>query len=175
LKMHDLKDLRDVEAINMYHEKMKVWDESRVWDALNAKGRDNARTPMQWDDSIYAGFSDQKPWLNVNPNKDFINVKESINDPKSIFSFYQKLIKMRKECPTIVYGSYELIEEEHEQMFCYKRKYQNQEILVMANVSKEVVKYPYHLASYQLILSNEISENEDEFGPYEVRIYHKEG
>ena len=82
---------------------------------------------------------------------------------------------MRKECPTIVYGSYELIEEEHEQMFCYKRKYQNQEILVMANVSKEVVKYPYHLASYQLILSNEISENEDEFGPYEVRIYHKEG
>ena len=175
LKMHDLKDLRDVEAINMYQEKIKVWDESRVWEALNAKGRDNARTPMQWDDSIYGGFSDQKPWLNVNPNKDFINVKESTNDPKSIFSFYQKLIAFRKKCPTIVYGSYELIDEDHEQMFCYKRNYQNQEILVMANVSKELVKYPYDLSNYQLILSNDTSKNEDEFGPYEVRIYHKEG
>ena len=171
MKMSHFNQLRDVEAINMFHEKSQLWDSTRVWEALNAKGRDNARTPMQWNDQLYAGFSDVKPWLDVNPNKDFINVEQAKKDKDSIFYFYQKLIQMRKTMPIIVHGAYQLIENQDERFFCYQRVYQDQVLTVVGNISKDSVTCDLCFKDSELILSNVDKHQPKLYTPYELRVY----
>jgi len=173
MKMCSVDELRDIEAINMFHEKSLIWPTKRVWEALNAKGRDNARTPMQWDSSLYGGFSDVKPWLNVNPNKDFIHVENAIQDPESIYHFYKKLIAFRKENETVVYGEYRLIENTDERLFCYRRVYKNEEILLIANFSEDYIDDYPDTKDYLYILGND-EMHQGVLKPYEVRVFKKD-
>jgi len=176
-----LEDYRDIETINAYNElvKQKGKQHDEMMKAIYARGRDNARTPVQWDNSENAGFTTGTPWINVNPNYKDINVSNQLNDETSIFNYYKRLLKLRKEYPIIVYGKYELLEEEHDKLFVYTRTEGNEKLLVICNFSTEetVFVLPENISfnSKKLIISNyDIEDNNIErinFKPYEARVY----
>lgn len=138
-----LEEFRDIESINAYHELTEkgVVNEADMFRYISYKGRDNARTPVQWDDSAYAGFTTGKPWINVNPNYTEINAKEQLSREDSVFHYYQKLIALRKEHDIIVYGEYELLCPENEELYVYKRTQGKEKILVICNFTDQVVTY----------------------------------
>jgi len=138
-----IEDYRDIETLNMYREKMdfEKWDEKKIMESIYAKGRDNARTPMQWDDTENAGFTKGTPWIKVNPNFKEINVKNALADPNSIFYHYQKLIQLRKTYPVIVYGDYTLLAEDSEEVFAYIRSLDGVKLLVISNWTNEEVSF----------------------------------
>ncbi|MGY3765261.1 glycoside hydrolase family 13 protein [Vagococcus vulneris] len=133
-----IDEVEDIESVNMYHDRLsKGFTQEEIIESINVKGRDNARTPMQWDDTVNAGFTTGTPWLHVNPNYKEINVKAALSDQQSIFYTYQRLISLRKQHPLIVWGEYELLEDTADKVFAYKRSYQGQTILVVVNLSDE--------------------------------------
>ncbi|APZ50009.1 glucohydrolase [Jeotgalibaca sp. PTS2502] len=135
----DISEADDIETINMYHERLaEGYSKESLLASINAKGRDNARRPVQWDSSDHSGFTDGTPWLAVHPNYQTINVADSLADEDSIFYTYQKLIQLRKEHPIIVYGSYTLLLEEDPVIFAYLREYEGKRWLVCANFSEEI-------------------------------------
>lgn len=135
----DISEADDIETINMYHERLaEGYSKESLLASINAKGRDNARRPVQWDSSNQAGFTNGTPWLAVHPNYQTINVADSLADEDSIFYTYQKLIQLRKEHPIIVYGSYTLLLEEDPTIFAYLREFEGKRWLVCANFSEEI-------------------------------------
>lgn len=134
-----LEDFRDIESINAYHELTESGQVSPedMMRFLRYKSRDNARTPMQWDDSENAGFTTGTPWIMVNPNYKEINAKEQLARPDSVFHFYQKLIRLRKEREIIPYGEYELLLPEDPDLYVYTRALGEQKLLVICNFRKE--------------------------------------
>ena len=131
---YDISEYRDVEILNMYEERLKAgYSKEDIMESVYFKGRDNARTPMQWDDTEYAGFSDAEPWIKVNPNYERINVKKALSNGNSVFFYYKKLISLRKNNPTLVYGDFTLLEENDSDLFVYEREYEGDKIMVMAN------------------------------------------
>lgn len=134
-----LEDFRDIESINAYHELTESGQVSPedMMRFLRYKSRDNARTPMQWDDSENAGFTEGTPWIMVNPNYKEINAKEQMARPDSVFHFYQKLIRLRKEREIIPYGEYELLLPEDPDLYVYTRALGEQKLLVICNFRKE--------------------------------------
>lgn len=143
--------------------------------SLFKESRDNARTPMQWDDSTYAGFSNVKPWLKVNENKKYINANGSIKNPNSLYHFYQKLFDIRRKYSVIKDGNYTDLLPNSKYIFAYSRKYENKELVVISNFSTKELKLKKleGYTSYKLLLGNyeEIGLN---LKPYETRIYYKE-
>lgn len=133
------QEFRDIESIHAYQE----WCEGghlsheNFWPCLTFKSRDNARTPMQWDDTRNAGFTSAEPWISVNPDYKEINAKAETSDPDSVFHYYKKLIALRKKYPVIVYGKYELLLEDSEQLFVYTRTYENEKLLTVCNFSNQ--------------------------------------
>ena len=134
-----LEDFRDIESINAYHELTESGQVSPedMMRFLRYKSRDNARTPMQWDDSENAGFTTGTPWIMVNPNYKEINSKEQLARPDSVFHFYQKLIRLRKEREIIPYGEYELLLPEDPDLYVYTRALGEHKLLVICNFRKE--------------------------------------
>lgn len=133
----DIDQANDIETKNMYQEYLaKGYSKAEILAMIARKGRDNARTPMQWDNTINAGFSSSQPWLAVNPNYQTINVLAALADKNSIFYTYQKLIAYRKSHDVIVYGDYTLIDTAPS-VFAYTRSYAGQTVLVVANFSRE--------------------------------------
>ena len=132
-----IDEFRDIEMINFYQEYVNdaAWGKDRVMQSINAKGRDNARTPVQWTDGDYAGFSTVKPWIVLNSNYKQINVANDLNNPDSIWHFYQKLIKLRKELAIILHGDFNLLDEDNLYIFAYVRSYQEQKLYVISNFS----------------------------------------
>ena len=118
-----IEDFDDVEIHNCWKERVVEGheDPEALLKAMRFRTRDNARTPMQWDDSDNAGFTTGKPWLKINPNYKEINVREALADPDSVFHYMQKLIRMRKENPVAVYGVYKEYQHDNEQLFLYER------------------------------------------------------
>jgi oligo-1,6-glucosidase len=182
VKFDSIEDYNDIEIKNMYREKVIEGNEDhqKVMEAIYVKGRDNARTPMQWDDSENAGFTTGTPWLKLNPSYKEINAKNALEDPNSVFYYYQKLIKLRKEYDIIVYGTYDLILKENEQIYAYTRTLGDEKLLVMCNFSgdKADFKLPDDISfnSNEIIISNyEVSTSEElssiELRPYEARVY----
>lgn len=111
----DIEDYRDIELLNMYKERMENgYEEQDIMRSIYAKGRDNARTPMQWDESANAGFTAGTPWIRCNPNYTVINAQEELVDQDSIFHYYKKLIALRKKENVLVDGWYEPVMEEDE-------------------------------------------------------------
>ncbi|WP_339308341.1 alpha-glucosidase [Paenibacillus sp. FSL R5-0519] len=171
-----IEDYRDIELLNFYKERMgKGYPESSVMESIYAKGRDNARTPMQWDTSDNSGFTRGEPWIKVNPNYKHIHAEQSLNNPESIFHYYRKLIQLRKDHEVIVYGDYELIFPENPDVFAYTRTLNGTTILVVCNFQGDTTELSLqeHLTkSNQLLISNYTGElSESILRPYEARMY----
>lgn len=151
-----IDDYRDVESINYYHIlKKQGIPQEQIIKILQAKSRDNARTPMQWNNQLYAGFSHFKPWINVIDNYSLVNVENNINDPHSIFHYYQQLIKLRKNYKIISEGSYESFEENHPTVFAYKRHYLDEELIVINNFYGQATKFIVeNIHDYQVLIDN---------------------
>jgi oligo-1,6-glucosidase len=182
VRFASIDDYKDIETLNMYSEKVveNGEDPQKVMEAIYAKGRDNARTPFQWDESENAGFTTGTPWIKVNPNYKEINAQQAVEDPHSIYHYYRKLIKLRKQYPIIVYGSYDLILPDHEQIYAYTRTYQDEKLLVILNFSAEqpIFELPKELTftTKELLISNydvDGAETIDRLTlkPYEARVY----
>lgn len=166
-----IHEVNDVESINMYQEKKKSGlADKEILTMINHKGRDNARTPMQWEGkSKYAGFSDIEPWLHVNPNFKTINVKDQIYDPNSIFNTYKKLIEYRQNHLLVVEGDYKLINTS-EDIYAYLREMDGQKLLVVANLSNQVQNLNLNYGIQQPWISNYNVEKID-LSQYELRPY----
>ena len=154
-----IEDFRDLDSINAYHELTEkgIFTEAEMIKYLCVKSRDNARTPMQWDDSDNAGFSSGTPWIMVNPNYKEINAREQMARADSVFHYYQKLIALRHQYDIIVYGSYELLLPEDEEVYAYVRRLDGQELLTVCNFTdKEVTaKVPEKFKDGAVLISNE--------------------
>ena len=147
----------DLEIKNLYAERLaKGYGEEEVMASIYARGRDNARTPMQWSAAEHAGFSQAEPWLPVNPNYREINAQAALADPGSVFFYYQSLIALRKCYPVFQDGSFTLLEPESERLFTYTRSAETEELLVVCNFTGESVPYlrPEPFANAELLLSN---------------------
>ena len=136
--IHCIEEADDIETIRMYNERLSQgYTKEDIINSINTKGRDNARRPIAWNATKNGGFTEGKPWLSLNDRYKEINVESSLEDQNSIFYTYQKLIRLRKENPIIVYGEYELVLPEDEAIFAYKRRYKGQEWIIVANFSEE--------------------------------------
>ena len=153
-----LDNFRDLESINAFHEltEQGKMTEEDMMAAIGYKGRDNARTPMQWDDSAYAGFSTANPWIMVNPNYTKINAKDQVNREDSVFKYYQKLIKLRHESELIVYGTYDLILDDDKDIYAYIRTLGDKKLIVYCNFSENTreVELPEEFVNKKVLISN---------------------
>lgn len=158
VQFDSLDDYRDIEIFNMVRERRKKGiSEKSIMDSIYKIGRDNARTPMQWDSSKLAGFSEGKSWINVNPNYLSINAKQQMSDENSILNYYRKLIKLRRDsewADLIREGAFELLDEQDMNVFAYRRFTQDSDIIVLCNFSSTNIEYPIDLSSYSLIIGN---------------------
>ncbi|WP_313076125.1 glycoside hydrolase family 13 protein [Lacrimispora sp.] len=138
----DISQFQDIESKNAYEELVLGGHISheRMMDYLRCKSRDNARTPMQWNNKEQAGFTNGTPWLAVNPNFKDINADQQIEDPDSVFSYYKTLIALRKKYDVIVYGDYELVLPEDSRIFAYRRSLEKEQILVICNFTEQEVR-----------------------------------
>lgn len=169
----------DIEIHNMYKERIaQGYKHEDVMESIYAKGRDNARTPMQWDDSEFGGFSTVEPWLGVNSNYKTINAKEALENRDSIFYHYKKLIDIRKNNETIIYGDYELLNPEDENVFAYTRELNGEKILVVCNFKENPAKFRLKEGlekEPEILLSNykdsALNLYELDLRPYEAIMY----
>ena len=144
VRFDDINDYNDIESLNMYKDRLsKGYSHNEIMESIYAKGRDNARTPMQWDNSENAGFTTGTPWLAVNKNYDKINTKQCLQDENSIFNHYKKLIDIRKNNDTIIYGDYKLLCEDDENIFAYVRELNGDKILVVCNFYDKDVEFKF--------------------------------
>ena len=175
-----LDNFRDLESINAFHEltEQGKMTEEDMMAAIGYKGRDNARTPMQWDDSAYAGFSTANPWIMVNPNYTKINAKDQVNREDSVFKYYQKLIKLRHESELIVYGTYDLILDDDKDIYAYIRTLGDEKLIVYCNFSENTreVELPEEFTNGKVLISNYIDAKANQkitLRPYEAIVIQK--
>lgn len=172
---YEIEDYRDIETLNMYRERLeKGYGKEEVMASIYAKSRDNARTPMQWNDGENAGFTEGKPWMKVNPNYKEINAESQVKDEDSVFSCYRKLIRLRKEYPVFVDGCFELLLEKDENVFAYTRTNQDSQLLVICNFYDQTLEYPLEQpdSSMRLLISNYKDADQTRMlRPYEARMY----
>lgn len=173
-------DFRDIESINAYREWCSEGKLSHevFWPCIIFKSRDNARTPVQWDDSPQAGFTAGTPWIAVNPNYTTINAKAETADFNSVFHYYKKLIALRKENPIMVYGKYEALMEDNEQLFVCTRTMDNEKLLVVCSFCDHETKFtiPAEFVGTSCLISNienVYDKAEMTLRPYEAFVLHK--
>ena len=176
-----LEDYRDIESINYFKEftESGLMTPEHMMKCLMLRSRDNARTPMQWDDSKQAGFTEGEPWIKVNPNYKKINAAQQLEDPDSVFHYYQKLIRLRKEKDIIVYGEFEPLYREDEQIFAYTRKQDQEKLLTVCDFSDKnaEVEVPEEFKGAECLITN-LGRKEFErkivLNPYEAFVlYYK--
>ena len=180
VKFNDINEYDDIRSINEYNQLINQGMSPKdalehIWNT----SRDNTRTPMQWDDSLNAGFSKSNPWIHVNPNYKYINVKEQLEDDDSILNFYKKMIKIKKSSECLIYGKYNLLLEDDTNIFAYERILNDEKFLVICNLKSESSNYKYEkltLKYENLILSNyNVDAHKDlnnfELKPWEARLY----
>ena len=176
----DIRDFRDVESINAYHEYTETLhvDSDKMISYLRNKSRDNARTPMQWDETDEAGFTTGVPWMPVNPNYKRINTAAQIGDEDSVYNYYRKLISLRKEYPIIVNGDFELVGEDNADVFAYLRHWKDQILWVACNFTdrmQKIVSPSSNHAEYRKwdVICDNYSPSGDPFekGQIELRPY----
>ncbi len=180
IKIDDINDYDDVEVHGFYKDYVldkKVMSEEDFLKACNQEARDNNRTPMQWDDSVNAGFNNgHKTWLKVNPNYKQINAKQELSDENSIYNFYKKLILLRKDekyCETFVYGDFKAIDVEKKNLFIYTRNLNDVHIAVICNMREhnETINLPFKIK--KVLLSNynkQYLDNINKLEPYEAIV-----
>lgn len=167
-----IEQYRDVEIQNFYRKRMaEGYPEAEVLRSIYAKGRDNARTPMQWDDTSNAGFTTGTPWLPVNPNYTTVNAGAELTDPDSVFAYYQKLIALRKQYPVFVDGDFTLREEEHPCLFVYERALGKERLLAVCNFGDESTPWtlPEGWENAETLIEN-LPAQTGTLQPWEARI-----
>lgn len=180
VEFENIEDYDDVKTKNNYYLGLESGEShenliKRAW----RLSRDNSRTPMQWDDSNFGGFSKSKSWININPNYKTINVKNQIHDEYSILNFYKTMIKIRKSNEALIYGEYKLILEDDKNIYAYKRVLGSDEFIIITNMSNEKVMYNYkdiklnyeNLVIANLKVKNHETTNSIELKPWECRMY----
>ncbi|WP_226642726.1 glycoside hydrolase family 13 protein [Mesobacillus subterraneus] len=175
-----IEDYDDVAIKNLY----KIRRENgvpheEIMDFIWATSRDNSRTPMQWSAADNAGFSTGNPWIGTNPNYKEVNVETQLQDPGSILHFYKKMIEMKKANEIFTYGTYDLVLEDHAQIYAYTRTMDEKQALVISNLTSEPAAFEFNgfpLESSQLLLNNYKVEDQESLSilkPYETRVYLK--
>jgi oligo-1,6-glucosidase len=156
VKFDNIDQYDDVETRGAYKDAVaQGWDMAKFMEAVHIQSRDNSRTPMQWDNSENAGFSDGTPWLQANKNYDRINAQSQLNDPKSILNFYKRLLHLRKQHPTWIYGQYESIDNEHPHIYKYERWDEHSKYLILLNFSDRIQEWSsLHSENVELIVGN---------------------
>jgi oligo-1,6-glucosidase len=167
---------RDIESVNYHADALSLGMEADVvMHALSVKSRDNARTPMHWDDSSHAGFSEGIPWLPVNANYVAINARAAMDDPDSVFHHFRKLIELRHEYRVVAEGSFQLLLAESEQIWAFTRSLDDSMLVVVANCSSRPAHVPADalpdLGRAQLLLATHTATDTLHFQPWESRIY----
>ena len=172
-----LEEYQDIEIRNMIREKRAAGlPDEEILRRVRSKGRDNARTPMQWDAGPQAGFSSGTPWLRVNPNYREINAASQVDRPGSVFECYRTLIRLRKELPVFTDGTYVPLLEDHEKLFAYRRRDSGSELLVICNFSAGCTENPLAAETAEgelLVCSYESAGQPSVLRPYEARMYLK--
>lgn len=172
-----IEEYGDIETVNMYKERTEAgYPVEDVMRSIYAKSRDNARTPMHWDDSANAGFTTGTPWMKVNPNYVEINAAAQVGNENSVFTYYKNLIALRKQYSVFVDGKFEMLVPEHPEVFAYTRTTEDAEMIVICNFYGNEIACPVQKdwSEYQLLLTNEKENTDpDVLTPYEARIYIK--
>ena len=177
-----IEDFRDLESLNQYDTATAHGDSIEdVLVALRCKSRDNARTPMQWDDGPHAGFTGGEPWISVNPNHREINAAAQVDDPESVFAHYRQLIALRHTEQAVVDGDFEMLLPEHEQLYAFTRSCGGTVLLVVANLSAQdgvvaEIDDAAGWAAAELVLANSSVDGVPrrlELGPWEARVYRR--
>jgi len=198
VRFDSIEDYKDLESINYYNYEMErgIYSKEEIMQRIQLKSRDNARTPMQWNDQPNAGFCSpsQRPWIKINPNYTYVNAEKELSDPHSIFYHFQKLIQLRKEHAVMVYGDYQLLQPDHPQVYCYRRTLGDEQLLVLANFTKNSTTLTFSekeremitrlpITDCQLLISNHEKAASDSniplldldqpisLAPYEATVY----
>ena len=178
VRFEDINEYNDIETLNMYKDRIsKGYSHDEIMASIYAKGRDNARTPMQWDSTENAGFTTGKPWLKVNKNYKFINAEDCLQDKDSIFYHYKKLIDIRKHNDTIIYGDYKLLLPEDKNIFAYSRELNGDKIVVVCNFyhNEANLNFKEDFNNVEILLSNykdsSILMKDLKLRPYEAIMY----
>ena len=176
--MENIADYRDIESLNAYKELTTKENipAKTVMGYIKAVGRDNARTPMQWDASENGGFTSGTPWLQVNKNYKTINADAQVNDPDSVFAYYKKLIALRHTNEVMVNGVYDVLIPDHPQIYAYTRTLGDKKLLVLCNDSDTNVAIPAELqekihAAKNILIQNYKDTDESTLRPYEAVVY----
>lgn len=176
--MENIADYRDIESLNAYKELTTKENipAKTVMGYIKAVGRDNARTPMQWDASENGGFTSGTPWLQVNKNYKTINAAAQVNDPDSVFAYYKKLIALRHTNEVMVNGVYDVLIPDHPQIYAYTRTLGDKKLLVLCNDSDTNVAIPAELqekihAAKNILIQNYKDTDESTLRPYEAVVY----
>jgi alpha-glucosidase len=167
----ELDHYNDIQTHNLYHNnRADGMEHEAIMTLLGAKSRDHSRTPMQWDSSFNAGFTEAWPWLMINPNHDKINVATQQQDPRSVLSFYKQMIWLRKQMDVLVYGTYELQDIGHEAVYAYTREDENEKVLVVSNLAQFACEWDAPKDA-MLLLANYEDVDPTQLFPYEARVY----
>ncbi|WOO34523.1 alpha-glucosidase [Anaerocolumna sp. AGMB13020] len=175
IRLKDIQDYKDIETLNMYKDRIaKGYSHEEIMESVYAKGRDNARTPMQWTEEENGGFTTGTPWIAVNPDYRLVNASAQVNDPNSIYNHYKKLIRLRKENEVIVYGDFRLLLPEDTNIFAYARTLNEDIIVVLCNFYGEETDYQlpkeYEYAG-ELLITNYEDTVSNKLRPYEALMY----
>jgi oligo-1,6-glucosidase len=175
-----IEEYRDVEIFNYYREKVEAQghNHDEIMNRIHHKGRDNSRTPMQWNNSEHAGFTNGTPWIQVNKNYQDINVENQLQDSNSILNYYKKLIQLRREYEVFVYGDYQLILADHHEIYAYVRTLGKEKLLVILNffggTPEFLLPEDMEVKDPELLISNYSVANFSPkiiLQPYEARVY----
>ncbi|WP_027965286.1 alpha-glucosidase [Halalkalibacillus halophilus] len=174
VQFDSLDEYEDLETLNMYDEKRaEGWSHERIMQAIYWKGRDNARTPMQWSNELNSGFTEGEPWLKVNPNYPEVNVEKDLASEDSIYRYYQALIKLRKNYEVITHGNFSLFDRDHPSVFAYKRNWNGESLTVYCNFSSEEFRYE-RPAGKVLVSSGQVVEDHEyvNLGAYSSIVFY---
>ncbi len=178
IRFDNIEDYRDIETINWYKQLKNMGKNTDKYiEGWKLSARDNGRTPMQWNNSLNAGFTSGIPWIKVNSNHKKINVAAQENDSGSILNYFHKMIQLRKNNPVLVYGSYELLSPDHPQIYAYVRTLGESKMLVVLNFSTEEIEYqlPVGIKTGSVEISNydvtDVNEERVVLKPYQTVIF----
>ncbi|MDP3446833.1 MAG: alpha-glucosidase [Eubacteriales bacterium] len=166
----DIFDIRDLESLNFYRLAAARGEAEAAWQAILHKGRDNARVPMQWSAEQNASFTTGTPWLMVNPNHDVINVEAAEHDPDSVLHFYRKLLRLRADSRTLLYGDFRLIEREHAQVFAYTRMLEGKTCIILCNMSEKTARLTEQRGGECILRNMNGAMQANLLEPFEARV-----